>query len=254
MSVVSKFQIITFYEFKNMDPLGDLSVVKDKLTDLMAALDLRGTIILSSEGFNSTLGGDPQALSEFVSRANESLSTSIKFRSSFHDELPFKRIKVKVKPEIVTLKQPVDIAKGIGTHVHAAEWNRLISDPDVVVLDTRNDYEFRSGTFPNAVNPGTENFNELPKFIEQNLDPKRHKKVALFCTGGIRCEKFAPYMMEQGFETVYQLDGGILKYLEDVDPEESLWEGECFVFDARVTVGRDLQKGSSADLSQADAS
>ncbi|MEP7075590.1 MAG: rhodanese-related sulfurtransferase [Acidobacteriota bacterium] len=254
MSAVNKFQIIAFYEFKNMDPLGDLLVIKDKLADLMAALDLRGTIILSSEGFNSTLGGSPQGLSEFVSHANEALQTSIKFKSSFHDELPFTRIKVKVKPEIVTLKQPVDIAKGIGTHVDAAEWNRLISDPDVVVLDTRNDYEFRSGTFPNAVNPGTEQFNELPEFIEQNLDPKRHKKVAMFCTGGIRCEKFAPYLKEQGFETVYQLDGGILKYLEDVAAQESLWEGECFVFDNRVTVGSDLRKGNLSDLSQADAS
>lgn len=254
MSVERKFQIITFYGFKDMAPLGDLSVLKDKLADLMSALNLRGTIILSSEGFNSTLGGDPRNLSEFISRANEALDTTIKFKSSFHDVLPFKRIKIKIKPEIVTLKRPVDITKGIGTHVDAAEWNRLICEPGVVVLDTRNDYEFRSGTFPNAVNPGTEKFNELPEFIEQHLDPTRHKKVAMFCTGGIRCEKFAPYMKERGFETVYQLDGGILKYLEDIDPQESLWKGECFVFDDRVTVGHDLQKGNSLDLSQADAS
>jgi len=254
MSVERKFQIITFYGFKNMDPLGDLFVVKDNLTNLMDALDLRGTMILSSEGYNSTLGGDPRSVSEFISRANEILDTTIKSKSSFHDELPFKRIKIKVKPEIVTLKRPVDIAKGVGTHVGTAEWNRLIREPDVVVLDARNDYEFRSGTFRNAVNPGTEKFNDLPEFIEHNLDPKKHKKVAMFCTGGIRCEKFAPYMMEQGFETVYQLDGGILKYLEDVDPQESLWEGECFVFDDRVTVGHNLQKGNSLDLSQADAS
>ena len=133
-------------------------------------------------------------------------------------------------------------------------WNRLITDPDVIVLDTRNEYEYKSGTFRNAVNPGTEKFNDLPTFIEQNLDPKQHKKIAMFCTGGIRCEKFAPYMKERGFEEVFQLSGGILKYLEEVDPDESLWDGECFVFDERITVGNDLRKGTSPDLSQAEAS
>jgi UPF0176 protein len=243
------FQIIAFYEFKDLGAVGDLAAIRESLKGLMAELELRGTIILSSEGFNSTLGGRPEKVAEFIERAGKLLETKLICKSSFHDELPFQRIKVKIKPEIVTLRRPVNIDAGEGTHVDAAEWNRIISDPDVVILDTRNDYEYRTGTFRDAINPSTVQFNELPDFIEQNLHPERHKKVAMFCTGGIRCEKFAPYMKELGFGEVYQLRGGILKYLEDVSPEESLFEGECFVFDDRITVGHDLRKGVSPDHS-----
>lgn len=250
MSYKGKFQIITFYEFKDMTALPELSVLKQALRDLMIELSLRGTIILSQEGFNSTLGGKPEFVDEFVIRAEALLATRIVFKTSFHDELPFKRVKIKIKPEIVTLKKKVDISKGLGTHVKASDWNGILRDPEVVILDARNDYEFRSGTFRNAINPNTSKFNDLPMFVRENLEPERHRKVAMFCTGGIRCEKFAPYLKEMGFEEVYQLEGGILKYLEEIKPEESLWEGECFVFDERVTVASDLQKGTARDLSQ----
>jgi len=134
--------------------------------------------------------------------------------------------------------------------VSPAEWNEIISDPTTFVLDTRNDYEFKTGSFAGAVNPETSKFSELPEFVEKHLDPERHKRIAMFCTGGIRCEKFAPYLKERGFEEVYQLRGGILKYLETMPLEESRWQGECFVFDDRVTVNSNLEKGSSADMSQ----
>jgi len=247
-----KFQIITFYQFKDMTGLGDLAGLKMSLRGLMAKLSLRGTIILSEEGFNSTLGGLPQNVSGFLVAAEDILDTKIFFKSSFHDDLPFRRIKIKIKPEIVTLKKPVDISLGAGTHVDANKWNSIINDSDTLVLDARNHYEFRSGTFRNAVNPNTDRFNDLPSFVEESLDPERHKKVAMFCTGGIRCEKFAPYLKGLGFEKVYQLEGGILKYLEDVRPEESLWQGECFVFDERISVDGDLKKGSLTDLSQTE--
>jgi UPF0176 protein len=149
----------------------------------------------------------------------------------------------------VTLKQRVELEKGLGTHVSPREWNEIIRDEEVFVLDTRNDYEFQVGTFKGAVNPKTEKFSDLPKFVEENLNPEKHKKVAMFCTGGIRCEKFAPFMKQIGFENVYQLEGGILKYLEEVPEEESLWQGECYVFDLRVSVDENLQKGNARDFS-----
>jgi len=244
-----RYQIITFYEFKQM-AVAELASIKEALRELMRELSVRGTILLAPEGFNSTLGGSPDEIAEFIARAAKLLQTKLRYKSSFHDDLPFQRIKVKIKKEIVTLKQDVDLSLGRGTHVAPAEWNRLIDDPETLVLDARNDYEFRTGTFKNAVNPGTDKFNELPAFVAENLDPGRHKNVAMFCTGGIRCEKFAPYLKGLGFINVYQLEGGILKYLEEVRPEESLWKGECFVFDERISVDGDLQKGSLDDFSQ----
>lgn len=252
MSGAGKLQIITFYEFKEMVGVSDLSILKESLRRLMSELSLRGTIIISVEGFNSTLGGTPANVSEFLVVAERLLKTNIVYKTTYHDKLPFRRIKIKIKPEIVTFKRPVDVSLGSGTHVKANEWNSIISDPDTIVLDTRNHYEFRTGTFRNAINPNTQKFNDLPAFVDESLDPRLHKKVAMFCTGGIRCEKFAPYMKDLGFEEVYQLEGGILKYLEDVTPDESLWQGECFVFDERVSVDHDLQKGSLTDLSQTD--
>ncbi|MGH9818838.1 MAG: rhodanese-related sulfurtransferase [Pyrinomonadaceae bacterium] len=250
MSGKDKFQIITFYEFKDMASVGELTALRESLRQLMQRSSVRGTIILSNEGFNSTLGGTPENIAEFLIAAGKILVTQIVYRTSYHDHLPFRFIKVRIKPEIVTLKRPFDVSLGTGTHVKAKEWNSIINDPETIVLDTRNHYEFRTGTFRNAINPNTEKFNDLPAFVEESLDPRRHKKVAMFCTGGIRCEKFAPYMKGLGFEEIYQLEGGILKYLEDVDPAESLWQGECFVFDERISVDAGLQKGSLTDFSQ----
>jgi UPF0176 protein len=246
---MTKFQIITFYEFKKFAP-EDLPALRDSLREAMRDHDIKGTIILAEEGFNSTISGASDRIHGFVPQAEQILGTKLRYKSSFHDARPFRRIDVKIKPEIVTLKQgPVDISKGEGTHVDARRWNEIISDPSVIVLDTRNDYEFRNGTFDRAINPSTIKFSDLPSFVSENLDPETHPKIAMFCTGGIRCEKFAPYMKQLGFKEVYQLEGGILKYLEETPAEESLWQGECFVFDDRRTVDENLEKGIGPDYS-----
>lgn len=246
-------QIIAFYEFKDIAELGPLAEVRAALKQAVIDTDVRGTIIIAYEGYNGMICGRPADVTRFIARIEEILETTLVYKSSFHEKAPFRKVDVKIKPEIVTLKRPVDISLGQGTHVKAAEWNALISDPETVVLDTRNDYEFKTGTFHGAVNPDVTRFSDLPAFVEKNLDPKRHKRIAMFCTGGIRCEKFAPYMKQLGFAEVYQLEGGILKYLEDTPAEETLWEGECFVFDERVTVDANLKKGSGPDLSQRTA-
>lgn len=233
-----------------MSVLGDLAEVRDSLRAAMREHDVLGTIILAEEGFNATVCGWVDSIPGFVEYLESIMKTKIETKSSFHAESPFKKIDVKIKPEIVTLKRPVDISAGEGTHVKPEDWNDLIADPEVFVLDTRNDYEYASGTFERAVNPETEKFSDLPAFVAENLDPDKHKKIAMFCTGGIRCEKFAPYMKGLGFENVFQLEGGILKYLEKVPVEKQLWHGECFVFDERRTVDEKLDKGELPDYSQ----
>ena len=245
-------KIVTFYEFREIEP-DELPGLKRALRSLMHELDIKGTIILATEGFNSTLSGPPQAIERFVSGLEDIFDTRLKVKESFHGERPFRRCEVKIKPEIVTLKKEVDIKLGEGTHVSPADWNEIIRDDETLVLDTRNDYEFQTGTFARALNPGTKHFSELPEFVKKRLDPAKHKKVAVFCTGGIRCEKFAPYLKGLGFENVYQLEGGILNYLEEIEDENSLWNGECFVFDSRISVGHDLKKGASVDHSQKKA-
>lgn len=243
-------QVISFYEFKSMDELGELTEIRTRLRKTFVDLDVHGTIIIAAEGFNGMVCGTPDTVTAFVKRIEDILDTQIYFKSSFHTLPPFRRIEVRIKPEIVSLRKSVDLELGKGTHVNPRAWNAIISDPDTLVLDARNDYEYRTGTFKGAMNPGVAKFSELPLFVAKNLDPVRHKRIAMFCTGGIRCEKFAPYMKQIGFPEVYQLDGGILKYLEDIPAGETLWEGECFVFDDRVSLDHDLSKGGAADLSQ----
>ncbi len=242
----NNFQIITFYEFKHLQ---DLENLRDSLKSLMRASSVFGTVIIAEEGFNSTVCGRIEDIENFISEIEKILETRLVYKASFHAEIPFKRIKVKIKREIVTLRKKVEIEKGSGTHVKSEKWNEIISDKDTLILDTRNDYEYKIGTFKNAVNPQTKSFNELPEFIEKNLDPQKHKKIAMFCTGGIRCEKFAPYLKTLGFEEVYQLEGGILRYLEEIPENESLWEGECFVFDERISLDEKLEKGGADDFS-----
>lgn len=239
-------QIITFYEFKRLENLPE---IRERLKSAMRENSILGTIILAEEGYNSTVSGAPENIEKFVRILETTFESKIKFKASFHEASPFRRMLVKIKPEIVTLKQKVEIEKGVGTHVSPEKWNEIIRDEDVFVLDTRNDYEFQVGTFRRAVNPKTEKFSDLPKFIEENLNPEKHKKVAMFCTGGIRCEKFAPFMKQIGFENIYQLEGGILKYLEEIPESESLWEGECYVFDERISVDEKLRKGKAEDFS-----
>lgn len=242
-------KIIAFFKFIEMGGPSELAVLKEKLVQLLDETGVRGTIIIASEGFNSTLCGEPQAIDHIIPRLEGLLGASLDPKVSFHELPPFRKIDVQIRPEIVTLRRSVDIGLGEGTHVSPTDWNTVISDPETVILDARNDYEFRVGTFEGAINPQIERFSELPDFVARELDPAQHKRVAMFCTGGIRCEKFAPYLRSLGFETVYQLDGGILRYLETVPEEESLWRGECFVFDERISVDHSLNKGSAADLS-----
>jgi UPF0176 protein len=248
---VSSCEIAAFYEFMNMSEIGVLADLKTALKAAMANHGVRGTILLASEGYNGMVCGAPDDLGRFLAAIGVILNTRVRAKISVHEKPPFRKTEVRIKPEIVTLRREVDISLGAGTHVDSHEWNRLISDPETLVLDTRNDYEYATGTFTRAVNPRTAKFSDLPGFVEDNLDPAKHKKIAMFCTGGIRCEKFAPYMKQLGFENVYQLDGGILKYLEEIgDTAENQWQGECFVFDDRVTVDRNLRKGLSEDHSQ----
>lgn len=245
----NEFQIISFYQFKPFDR-EHLTLLKESLRDLLRSELVFGTIIIAKEGFNASLCGSPAAIGRFVPKCEQMLGTRFEYKSSFHDRSPFLKHEVRIKPEIVTLKKPVEIALGKGTYVSPLEWNSVISDPEVFLLDTRNDYEFRTGRFAGAVNPATAKFSELPQFVELELDPNIHKKIAMYCTGGIRCEKFAPYLKEKGFEKVFQLEGGILKYLEEVPAEDQLWEGECFVFDERVALDEKLKKGTEPDHSQ----
>ena len=253
MSESGQVQIIAFYEFKKLEAVAPLADLKGAFREIFLELGIRGTIILANEGYNGMVCGSTDAMAEFITRAETLLHTTLIYKSSFHETAPFRKIDVKIKPEIVTLKREVDISFGHGTHVKPADWNKIISDPRTLILDTRNDYEFQTGTFRGAINPNTAKFSELPTFVAENLDPDKHKRVAMFCTGGIRCEKFAPYMKQLGFDEVYQLEGGILKYLEEVPAKELLWEGECFVFDERTTVNENLNKGSGPDYSQRHA-
>jgi UPF0176 protein len=225
--------------------LNDYQEIKQPLLDFMLEHTVRGTLLLANEGINGTVAGtrsDIDALLNYLKK-DERLA-SISYKESFVQDMPFLRTRVKLKKEIVTMGvEGIDPKRVVGTYVKPKDWNQLISDPDVVLVDTRNDYEYQVGTFKNALNPNTESFRDFPEYVKQHLDPEKNKKVAMFCTGGIRCEKSTAYLKEQGFEEVYHLEGGILKYLEDVPSDDTLWEGECFVFDERVTVDHDLQKG-----------
>lgn len=226
--------------------LGNVQDLRQPLLDVMESHDIRGTLLLASEGVNGTVAGSRSAIDSLLAwfRHDPRLA-DIDHKESFAAHPPFNRAKVKLKKEIVTMGvEGIDPKRVVGTYVSAKDWNKLISDPAVILVDTRNDYEYQVGTFKNAINPNTTSFREFPHFVKANLNPETHKKVAMFCTGGIRCEKSTAFLKEQGFDEVYHLKGGILKYLEEVPPQETLWEGECFVFDERVTVNHQLEKGN----------
>ena len=240
----ANYRIITFYEFKR---LKNLPEIKAALKSAMDELAVKGTIIIAEEGYNATVSGLPADIEKFIRVIETVFDTSLSYKSSFHEERPFLKAKVRIKREIVSLRKAVEIEKGIGTHVKSADWNRLISDENTIILDTRNDYEVELGTFRGAINPNIEKFSDLPAYVAENFDPRANKKVAVFCTGGIRCEKFAPLLKEMGFAEVFQLEGGILKYLEETPSAESLWRGECFVFDDRIAVDVNLQGAKVQD-------
>ena len=225
--------------------LGDFEQLREPLLALMLAQDVRGTLLLANEGINGTIAGPRAGIDTVLGWLREDPRlANLEHKESFHDAHPFLRTKVKLKKEIVTMGvEGIDPNRTVGTYLSPQEWNAVISDPETLLIDTRNDYEVEVGTFKGAINPETRTFREFPEYVKETLDPARHKKVAMFCTGGIRCEKSTAYLKEQGFEEVYHLKGGILKYLEEMPKEESLWEGECFVFDERVTVDHDLNPG-----------
>jgi UPF0176 protein len=235
--------VCALYRFVTLE---DYQEIKAPLLNFMLEQDLRGTLLLAHEGINGTVAGSRDAINALLAfLGNDPRLAEVSYKESFVDETPFLRTRVKLKKEIVTMGvEGIDPKRVVGTYVQAKDWNALISDPDVLLVDTRNDYEVQVGTFKHALNPNTESFREFPQYVKDNLDPTKNKKVAMFCTGGIRCEKSTAYLKEQGFEEVYHLEGGILKYLEEVPEHESLWEGECFVFDERVTVNHALEKGN----------
>lgn len=229
----------------NFVQLNHHEALRQPLLELMLKHHIKGTLLLAKEGINGTVASNQagiDALMQWFAK-DERLADTVT-KESYADEMPFYRSKVKLKKEIVTMGvENIDPRHVVGTYVKPKDWNDLISDPEVLLIDTRNDYEVGIGTFKGALDPNTKTFREFPQYVAENLDPEKHKKVAMFCTGGIRCEKSTAYLKEQGFEDVYHLEGGILKYLEEVEPEQSMWEGECFVFDNRVSVNHRLEKG-----------
>lgn len=237
------YTIAAFYKFIK---LNDFGTFKQPIHHFCKTHKISGTILLAAEGVNSTIAGTDAAIKAFFPFLKQLLGIdTLSVKYSYSDENPFLRFKVKLKKEIVTLGVTgLDPTNETGTYVEPEAWNALISDPDVLVIDTRNTYETEIGTFKHAVDPQTENFREFPDYVKKELlDVDKNKKIAMYCTGGIRCEKSTAYMMQQGFKNVYHLNGGILNYLEKVPADKSLWQGECFVFDERVAVDHALNVG-----------
>jgi UPF0176 protein len=237
-------QVVTaFYKFVR---LADYRDRQQPLLTLCVDQNIKGTILLAEEGINGTIAGDPAAIEYVLAKLRaDPPFADLAVKQSVTDGPIFDRMKVKIKPEIVTLGLPeVDPSQQVGTYVSPQDWNDLITDPDVLVIDTRNQFEVRVGTFEGAIDPQIQAFRQFPDYVRHHLHPQTHTKVAMFCTGGIRCEKASAFMLSQGFETVYHLQGGILNYLEEIPPEQSLWQGECFVFDQRVSVVEGVAEGS----------
>ncbi len=242
---MSNIVVAALYKFVS---LPDFHELREPLLDHCLAQNIRGTLLLAEEGINGTVAGGREAIDSLLAylKADPRLA-DLSHKESFDSSQPFYRMKVKLKKEIVTMGiDGIDPNEVVGTYVKPKDWNALISDPDVVLIDTRNDYEVEIGTFKGAVDPKTESFRQFPEYVRQNYNPAKHKKVAMFCTGGIRCEKASAFMKREGFEEVYHLEGGILKYLEEIDQSDSLWQGECFVFDNRVSVKQGLEPGEYA--------
>ena len=234
--------VAALYKFVSLE---DYKALREPLLDICLRAGTRGTLLLAREGINGTIAGTREAIDTVLDYLHsDRRMEGLEHKESFDDHMPFYRMKVKLKKEIVTMGvEAIDPNEVVGTYVEPRDWNALVNDPEVVLIDTRNDYEYGIGSFRGALDPKTTTFREFPAYVRQNLDPARHKKVAMFCTGGIRCEKASAFMLKEGFEEVYHLQGGILKYLEEVPENDSTWEGECFVFDNRVAVNHKLEKG-----------
>jgi UPF0176 protein len=239
MSVIP-YIVAALYQFR---PLDDPAQFQGELRTLAARLGLCGTLIVAPEGINGTVAGSRAAIDELHAALIAAGFERLEYKESGSAERPFKRLKVRLKREIVTLGVPVEPLAQVGHYLEPAGWNALLDDPDVLVIDTRNRYEVKAGTFQGAVDPQLGSFRDFPAWVDEHLEGSRGRKVAMFCTGGIRCEKSTSLLLGRGFGEVYHLKGGILKYLETTPPEQSRWEGECFVFDGRVTVGHGLEVG-----------
>ncbi len=240
------FLTIAFYQFVSLENIDQFQAF---ILKFCQKNNIKGTVLLASEGINGTISGEKNNIHEFLEFIKEDslfkgTFKNLEYKESWASKNPFYRMKVKLKKEIVTLGvEGTSPAEIVGHYVNPEDWNALIEDPNTIVIDTRNNYEVDIGTFKNSINPQTESFREFPSFVEKNLKDNKQKKVAMFCTGGIRCEKATSLMLKKGFEDVYHLKGGILKYLENIPKEKSLWRGECFVFDQRVAVTHGLDEG-----------
>ncbi len=240
-SSTSSILVVALYFFTKLTKCDELQV---PIYRQAALSGIKGTLLLAKEGINGTVSGRPESVYELLNflKAIPELK-DLTYKESWTDTIPFQKLKVLVKNEIVNLGVDVDPTNQVGEYISPSKWNQLIEQDDVILIDTRNDYEIGIGTFEYAIDPNTRSFKEFPKWVSENLQIQTHKKVAMFCTGGIRCEKATSYLLEMGFENVYHLEGGILKYLEEIPEDKSLWKGECFVFDERVSVDHQLQKG-----------
>ncbi len=238
-----RYIVTAIYKFVALD---NYKALRRPLLAVMNDNGVRGTLLLAREGINGTVAGTPAGIDRLLAHiGSDPRFTRLRCKRTSCDQIPFHRAKVKLKNEIVTMGvRDIDPHKLVGTYVRPEDWNALISDPSVMAIDTRNNYEVEIGTFQDAVNPHTDSFRQFPRYVQAHLNPDRHKKIAMFCTGGIRCEKATAYLKTQGFDHVYHLEGGILKYLQEVPQSKSLWQGECFVFDRRVAVGHALEPGS----------
>jgi UPF0176 protein len=238
-------EVAAFYQFA---ALPDFRELREPLRAICAELKLRGSVLLAHEGINGTLAGSPEAIATLVEELRQGSLFGgrldhLELKFSAASAMPFQRLKIRLKKEIVTLGDAAtDPTRQVGIYVEPADWNALITTPDTLVIDTRNAFEVAMGTFTGALDPGIESFGQFKDYAARHLDPTKHRKIAMFCTGGIRCEKASAYLLSRGFTEVYHLKGGILKYLEGVPEAESRWRGECFVFDDRIALGHGLRE------------
>ena len=244
-----KYTVASFYNFSSIID-HEILLIKEQLTSLATNQEIKGTILLAYEGVNGTVCGTENAIVQFIETLEKLLKVSeINVKYSWTEKQAFRRFKARKKKEIVTIGiKQVNPSKSVGQYIKADEWNEFLEDPSNVVIDTRNEYEIKIGNFKGALNPHTSSFREFPAWVQKHLKPLIEEnpslKIGMYCTGGIRCEKATSFLIEEGFSDVYHLEGGILKYLEDVSAEKSLWNGECFVFDQRVSLDHDLLPGS----------
>ena len=244
-----KYKIAAFYSFYSIVDK-DISFMKEELTTLAKDNEIKGTVLIALEGVNGTVCASENGINVFIDRLKQFINISqINIKYSWTNKQAFRRFKARKKKEIVTLGQKqIKPSESVGTYIKPSNWNQFLEEPDTVIIDTRNEYEIKIGKFEGAINPHTSSFREFPNWVQSYLKPLIEKnpslKIGMYCTGGIRCEKATSYLIKEGFEDVHHLQGGILKYLEDIPSNESLWDGECFVFDQRVSLDHELLPGS----------